>query len=291
MIIRIQIYLKKYQHALDYISEAITIDLQSAHALREYNAYANLLVGNLETAIEDFKSNLAHNPSNPMAMAHLSYAYAKANFPLESRTVEQGIYKLNTKKDTGIIAYALAIVKIGQLDYKAFFKHSEKAIQLGIGIFPAELKCNPIFSEVRNDVRFQRILKKCNLSDEITSFQKNRKLASIINITTNTAEILAVDPQDISFVQASDNYCTVHWYDSGILKNKMLRQTLKNIETQLLPFKNIVRCHKTFMVNLNQELMITGNARAYFIENKTLPIRIPISRAKSKAILDLVAKN
>ena len=143
----------------------------------------------------------------------------------------------------------------------------------------------------RSDSRFQKILKQCNLSDEIVSFQKNRKLASIINIKSNTSETLAVDPQDISFVEASDNYCTIYWYDSGILKNKMLRQTLKNIEEQLTSFKNIVRCHKTFMINLHQELKITGNARAHFIESRSLPIRIPISRSKSKSIKLLLDKH
>jgi len=284
MMIRIQIYLKKYQDAIDYINAAVNIDSQSANALREYNAYANLILGNLETAIADFKTNLEQDTNNPMAMAHLSYAYSKANFYQESRDLERRIDKLNVKNDTGVIAYAMAIVKIGQLDYKAFFKYSEKAVELGIGIFPAELKCHPIFAEVREDPRFQKILKQSNLSDEISSFQKKRKLASIINIASNTSETLTVDPQDISYIEASDNYCTVYWYDSAILKNKILRQTLKNVEEQLLPFKNIVRCHKTFMVNLHQELTITGNARAHFLESRSLPIRIPISRSKSKSI-------
>ena len=104
-------------------------------------------------------------------------------------------------------------------------------------------------------------------------------------------QIRRVDPQDISFIEASDNYCTFYWYDSGILKNKILRQTLKNVEEQLLPFNNIVRCHKTFMVNLHQELTITGNARAHFLESGSLPIRIPISRSKSKSIAILLDKD
>jgi len=284
MMIRIQIYLKKYQYAIDYINAAMNIDSQSV-ALKEYRGYTNLFLGNLETTIADFKTNLEQDNNNPLAMAHLSYAYSKANFHQESRDIERRIYNLNIK------TYALAIVKIGQLDYKAFFKYSEKAVQLGIGIFPTELKCNPIFAEVREDPRFQKILKQCNLSDEISSFDKKRKLASIINIKSNTSETLTVDPQDISFIEASDNYCTVYWYDSGILKNKILRQTLKNVEEQLLPFNNIVRCHKTFMVNLNQELTITGNARAHFLESRSLPIRFPISRSKSKSIAILLDKD
>ncbi|OUR99327.1 hypothetical protein A9Q86_12180 [Flavobacteriales bacterium 33_180_T64] len=284
MMIRIQIYLKRYTIAIDYINAALNIDLKFENALKEYRAYANLFLGNLETSIEDFKSNVEQDSHNPMAMAHLSYAYSKANFYQESKAIEQCIYNLNIEHNTGILSYALAIVKLGQLDYKTFYKHSEKAIQLGLGIFPAELKSNPIFAEVRKDIRYQKILTQCNISDDISTFNKNRQLASIINVKSNTSETLTVDPQDISFIEASDNYCTIYWFDSGILKNKILRLTLKSMEDQLAAYKNIIRCHKSFMINLHQELTLTGNARAQFLESRPLPIRIPVSRSKNKSI-------
>ena len=287
MIIRIQLYLKRYSEALDYIDMAMNIDHQALF-LKEYRGYANLFLGKLESSIEDFKEVLKRNEDNPMSMAHLSYAYSKANFYQESKELEQSIKQLDVKNDTGIISYALAIVKLGQSDFKSFFKHAKKAVELGIGIFPAELKSNPIFSEVRTHPDFQIILKKCNLFDEKPSFTKNRKPVSILKITSNTLETISVDPQDISFVEASDNYCTIYWHESGILKHKMLRLTLKSLEKQLTDYKNIVRCHKTFIINLHQELTIMGNAKAHFLEGKSLPIRIPVSRSKSMAIKALL---
>jgi DNA-binding LytR/AlgR family response regulator len=274
---------------MDYINAAWNIDSNSV-VLKEYRGYANLFLGNLESSIEDFKECLEHDNTNPMALAHLSYAYSKASFHHESKEIEQAIYNLNIKNDTGVKAFALAIVKLGQYDYKAFFKHAQKAIDLGIGVFPAELKSNPIFSEVRKDLRFQKIMNQCNLSDEKSTFKKNRKPATVISLTSNTSETLSIDPQDLSFVEASDNYCTIYWYESGILKNIMLRLTLKSMETQLASFKNIVRCHKTFMINLNQELTISGNSRGYFFESKSFPVRIPVSRSKNKTIHFLFEK-
>jgi len=282
MMVRIQIYLKRYKQALDYINAAINIDSQSINALKEYNGYANLFLGNLEQAIDDFKISVEQDESNPMSLANLSYAYSKASFHQESRQVEQLIYDLDIHNETGVLAYALSIVKLGQSDYKSFFKYAEKAVQLGIGIFPAELKCNPIFAEVREDLRFQKILKQCNLADTTSTFHKNKKPATVLKLVSNTSEVLVIDPQDLSFVEASDNYCTIFWFEYGILKNRMLRITLKSLETQLAAFESIVRCHKTFMVNLHQELSISGNARGYFFESKSLPVRIPISRSKSE---------
>jgi len=176
---------------------------------------------------------------------------------------------------------------LGQSDYNAFFNYSQKAIDIGIGVFPAELKSHPIYSEVREDSRFQKMLAQSNLSDEKSDFEQKRNPISSINITTSTSETLSIDPQDISFIQANDNYSTIYWYESGILKNKLLRITLKHLEEQLVVFENIIRCHKTFMVNLNQELNITGNARGLFFEGKSLPIRIPISRSKNKTVAQL----
>ncbi|MBL4709928.1 MAG: LytTR family transcriptional regulator DNA-binding domain-containing protein [Flavobacteriales bacterium] len=289
MIIRIQIYLKKYQEALNYIDIAMNIDNQSS-SLKEYRGYANLFLGNLESSIADFTEMLEDKKDNPMAMAHLSYAYSKAGFYQESKEQEHSIKELNVKNDTGVIAYAMAIVKLGQSDFKAFFKHANKAVDLGIGVFPAELKCNPIFSEVQEHHAFQVILEQCNLSDKKSGFARNRKPDSVINLVSNTSETLTIDPQDISFIEANDNYCTIYWHESGILKNKMLRLTLKSMEKQLVELENIVRCHKSFMVNLNQELTITGNARASFIKGRSLPIRISISRSKSKSIALLLNK-
>ncbi|MBL4668972.1 MAG: LytTR family transcriptional regulator DNA-binding domain-containing protein [Flavobacteriales bacterium] len=286
MVIRIQLYLKRYQKAIDYINMAMNIDEKSA-MVKAYRGYANLFLGNLESAIEDFKAVLEQQKESPMSMANLSYAYSKANFHQESRDLEQSIKQMDIKNDTGVIAYALAIVKLGQSDYNAFFNYSQKAIDIGIGVFPAELKSHPIYSEVREDSRFQKMLVQSNLSDEKSNFTQKRNPISSINITTNTSETLTIDPQDISFIQANDNYSTIYWHESGILKNKLLRITLKHLEQQLVVFKNIIRCHKTFMVNLNQELNITGNARGLFFEGKSLPIRIPISRLKNKIAAQL----
>ena len=291
MMVRIQIYLKRYQQALDYINAAINIDSQSIYALKEYSGYANLFLGNLEMAIDDFKSSVEKDGSNPMSLAHLSYAYSKANFHRESREVEQLIYDLEINKETGIQAYALSIVKLGQSNYKSFFKYADKAVSTGIGIFPAELKCNPIFAEVREDLRFQKIVRQCNLEDTILPIRRNRKPATVIKLVSNTSEVLVIDPQDLSFVEASDNYCTIYWFEYGILNNRMLRITLKSLETQFSAFENIMRCHKTFMVNLHQELSISGNARGYFFESKSLSVRIPVSRSKSDKMRILFEKH
>lgn len=282
MMVRIQIYQKKFQLAMDYVNAAFNIDNQSL-PLIELRGYINLFLGSIESAIEDFTNCQEKDARNPLYLANLAYAYSKANFYQESREIEQQLNTLDNRKDTGVIDYALAIIKLGQVDYKAFFRHTKKAIDLNLGFFPGELMCNPIYSEVREDMRFQKILEQCNLSDEKPKYKKSRKPSAVITILSNTSETLSIDPQDLCYIEASDNYCKIYWYEDGILKYKMLRLTLKSMQQQLSSFEYIVPCHKSFMINMNQELSITGNAKGHFFESLYLPVRIPISRSKASA--------
>jgi adenylate cyclase len=284
MMIRIQLYQKKFLVAMDYINAAWSIEPQ-ALSLIELRGQTNLYLGAIESAIEDFTTCVEKDHSDhPIYFANLAYAYSKANFHQESREIEQQVYDLNIKRDTGLLDYALAIIKLGQSDYKSFFKYLKKAVESNIGFVPGEMKCNPMFSEVRKDPRFQELLETCNLVVTKQEDRKDKKPSEIIILKSNTSETLSFDPQDLSYIESSDNYSTIHWYESGVLQNKILRATLKDLEDQLAPFDYILRCHKSFIINLNEDLIITGNAKGHFFESPYLPLRIPISRSKSKSI-------
>ncbi len=282
MMIRIQIYQKKFQLALDYVDAALNIDEKSL-ALIELRGYINMFSGSIESAIEDFTNCKEKDNKNPMYLANLAYTYSKANFYVESREIELQLRLLDNRKDTGITDYALAIIKLGQGDLKAFFSHTNKAIDINLGLYPGELVGNPIYDEVREDTRFQSILMHCNLSDVSSKYKKSMKPSTVITILSQTSDTLSIDPQNLFYIEASDNYCTVYWLEGESLKNKMLRLTLKRMQKQLSVFEYITQCHKSFMINLDQELSITGNARGHFFESPHLPVRIPISRSKASA--------
>lgn len=283
MITRICIYQRRFKNAFDYINMGLNI-YPDAIPLIELRGITNLLSGNMESAIEDFKVCIKADNKDPKYHANLGYAYAKIGFFKESRAVESEVNALDIKKDTGFFDYALAIIKLGQSDIKGFFKHIEKSASYGIGFIFGELLNNPIFSEVKKNTRLQNLLIKFNHIDTKKVLNKTKKPSSIITIASHTNESLILDPQDISFIEASDNYCTVYWQNTGVLSKKMLRATLKDIEVQLQPYSYIVRCHKSYMINLNEDMQVIGNAREAYFESSYLPIRIPISRAKKASI-------
>ena len=286
MITRICIYQRRFKDAFDYVNIGLGINAQ-AIPLIEQRGTIKLLLGNIESAIEDFKTCIDSDNENPIYYANLAYAYAKIGFYEESKAIEVKVNMLTVKKDTGFFDYAMSIIKLGQSDIKGFLNHIEKAINLGIGILSGELINNPMFSEVKKNVRIQNLLMKYNPLERKSTFKKAKNPSSIITLTSQTNETITLDPQDISFIAANDNYCTIYWQDSGVLTKKMLRETLKGIEYQLHAFSYIIRCHKSYLINLNEDMQITGNAREAYFESSYLPIRIPISRTK-KADIELL---
>lgn len=286
MITRICIYQRRYTNALDYIHMGLDIN-PNAIPLIELRGITNLLSGTIELAIEDFKKCIDTDKNNPKYYANLAYAYSKIGFFEESRAIENKINTLHIKKDTGFFNYAMAIVKLGQSDIKSFFKHIEKSAAYGIGFIFGELLNNPMFSDVKKSTPVQNLLVKFNHLGTKKTFHKTKKPSSTIHLTSNTSESILLDPQDISFIETNDNYCTIYWQEAGILSKKMLRITLKNIEKQLISYPYIVRCHKSYMINLNEDMQITGNTREAYFESSYLPIRIPISRSKKVNITSL----
>ena len=147
--------------------------------------------------------------------------------------------------------------------------------------------CNPFFSEVRKNSIFQQLLEKCNVGGGSPKNPKVRLPSSVLTIVTNTSETLSLDPQDLSYIKGNDNYCTVHWHEDGVLQSRILRITIKKLVEQLRPFDFILQCHRSYLINLNETLQITGNAKGYFFESPNFPVRVPVSRSKNSYIKEM----
>jgi DNA-binding LytR/AlgR family response regulator len=109
-------------------------------------------------------------------------------------------------------------------------------------------------------------------------------------------------PASILCVQAGDNYVTV-FYEANQrvgnvdkvndkVNNVLLRATMKSVEEQLQPFAEphsqpkIVRCHKSFIVNLSRVERVTGNAQGYKLHLPLLDFPVSVSRALQNHIVD-----
>ncbi|MBN2662453.1 MAG: LytTR family transcriptional regulator [Bacteroidales bacterium] len=106
-------------------------------------------------------------------------------------------------------------------------------------------------------------------------------------VTENINEKLNFKPQNLLFIKAEGNYALFNFILNNKIEKKLVRISLSKIIEQLA-FQNvndIVRNHKSFIVNLQNVDKVTGNSRSYSFHLKNTDITIPVSRSFSQEII------
>ena len=98
-----------------------------------------------------------------------------------------------------------------------------------------------------------------------------------------SSDRLSIAASDFRYAQAQDNYVALYFLRGGALKKELLRTTLAEMlqqagETELL------RCHRSYVVNLRQVRSLSGgNPLELFLDGVESPIRV--SRSYREAVL------
>jgi DNA-binding LytR/AlgR family response regulator len=137
------------------------------------------------------------------------------------------------------------------------------------------INVDPVWNEFRNDPKFIELIEK--------SFIPEKK-DKIVSIKTDTKEELTINLKNLLYIEAQENYSRVVWKDDDGLTEKLLRATLKNIEDQIAD-DNILRCHRSFIINAKVKYSILGNSNGYRLKSKLFKQTIPISRSLGKEIV------
>ncbi len=113
---------------------------------------------------------------------------------------------------------------------------------------------------------------------------KNQSEKPIILEGDNQNESLRLLPAQVFYLSAADNYVQVYFLENGVLKNRMLRGSLKKMEDQLAENPIFYRCHRTFIVNLEKVLKVSGNAQGYKLHLVETDFLVPVSRSLNEEI-------
>lgn len=108
-----------------------------------------------------------------------------------------------------------------------------------------------------------------------------------MTIHSDTSETLDIHLHDLLYIESDDNYSTVYWKNGHGLEKKMLRVNLKNVEAQL-DNDFIVRCHRSFIVNINFITHVGGNTNGYKLSIRDTEITVPVSRSKGKEVIEKI---
>ena len=97
-------------------------------------------------------------------------------------------------------------------------------------------------------------------------------------ISENKSDKLILKYKNIVSIKSADNYIEIYYLESDLVEKKLIRNTLKNIESQLAHQKSFIRCHRTRIINVMyiDELVRTYNG--YSLKMSCFEEGIPVSR-------------
>ncbi len=122
-------------------------------------------------------------------------------------------------------------------------------------------------------------------SEEAVSMAiKAQPLPDRVKLMGTTSDTVVVSMPYLLYIEAVGNYVKVYQLADGKVRNDMLRATLKQLEDDLKSYPMIVRCHRAFLVNLQQVEQIvskSGNLQLYI---KHCHEYLPVSRTNAAQV-------
>lgn len=100
-------------------------------------------------------------------------------------------------------------------------------------------------------------------------------------------EEISFYPSQFIFAEAHGNYVKMHLTEEGKRVEKIIRNSLSNLEKQLSVIPSVLRTHRAYLVNLKKVISKHGNATGYRLRLKDVEEDIPVSRYHT-AIFDRV---
>lgn len=105
------------------------------------------------------------------------------------------------------------------------------------------------------------------------------KIKDIILKDENHIVKLVLKPENLLFIQSSDNYVELNFMENGILSKFLLRNSIKNLEATFINTP-IIRCHRSYIVNTTNIELVKKTTSGFNLKINLVPeIIIPVSKS------------
>lgn len=161
-------------------------------------------------------------------------------------------------------------------DYLAVFKESliNTSLVLLIPYFTLHL----FFSYREKEKRLQQL-------EEEGAEQQSTKNQQVIFYDERNEFRLSLLRENLLYLEAADNYVEIWYLNKGQVSKFLLRNTLKSLEENLSQL-HIVRCHRSYMVNIAQVKVVRRDKEGVFLELGIEKVPdIPISKTYSANVM------
>ncbi|MBA7540322.1 hypothetical protein ES705_32618 [subsurface metagenome] len=142
---------------------------------------------------------------------------------------------------------------------------------------PVALRLYDAVKELRQQneslIKEKKIIQK-----QVETYEEDYLNKSIEFISENSTENLNLLIADIAFIKSADNYVEIVYKEGDDFKKKLIRNTLKNIEQQIKPYSNFIRCHRICIVSTHYIEKLNKNYNNHWLTIKGNNEQIPVSR-------------
>lgn len=154
-----------------------------------------------------------------------------------------------------------------------------------VGIFPVVIAT--IINQNRLLAENLKIANDCN--NGLPQHEKPQPKGEKICVSSESnKDIFEVKSSDLIYITSFGNYIQVYYLSNGERRKIVLRNTLKQTEDQLKDAHCMIKCHRAFLVNKNKIVRVKGNSQGLRLELEDTDDEIPVSRALSKSLMQVI---
>lgn len=143
---------------------------------------------------------------------------------------------------------------------------------IAVGIFPVVF--SGLIVQLKSNQKNQ-----IQAADLQTNLPHQKNTNEFIHLfSENKKQELKILANDILYIEAMQNYVSICYRKENKSQKELIRNTIKNIESQLAGTQ-LIRCHRSFIVNANLISKIEGNAQGLKLRLLQMEdFHVPVSR-------------
>lgn len=107
---------------------------------------------------------------------------------------------------------------------------------------------------------------------------QEKRQENIELVSENRSEKLALSSGELILVKSAENYVEIQYLAGVTLTKKLLRATFNSIEDQLRPFSQMIRCHRTYIINMDHVMKLYREYGRIYLKMNGIEEDIPVSR-------------
>lgn len=172
------------------------------------------------------------------------------------------------------VAFAFYIRYVGSTKITFFIMFKVVFIAL---IPPVAIKLQHTFSELKQRNEALESASRSN-NQQIEKLKEDYLNKTVTFNSENNSEAINLLLYELVLIKSADNYVEIVYKEGEHFAKKLLRNTMKNIEFQLRPYANFIRCHRICIVNSHHIHKLETKNQSHWVTIMGYEEQIPVSR-------------